>query len=507
MDPDPYAVLGVTRDDSMDTIKRKHKRLSHIYHSDHTKDLIESAREEAEEQIRRINVAFDAISKERAQQKRAEQERAEQERAQQKRAQQERAARDRIQRERERAERERAERQRADRERAERQRAEREQAERKRAERERAERQRAEREQAERKRRLRRRIGVISAASVAVIAAVTTTIVLLTRPAPPGSVSYIATGPDGSLFDVSLIPLSDNVTIWNIATRRVVATLTDPRTQGVADIALSADGKELATSDDNGKTYIWDVSSRHLVATLNEGGGVVALSTDGKTLAEDVSNNQILVWDVASRSAVATLHAAPPNSTNSDINSIALSPDGKSLAVSLVGAQAPAPPEPAGVELWDIAEGRIVSRLSSDYGGGQVIFSPSGLTLVTWSVDPGTFTLWADANNILTKNMTLNDPLPPQSGYTSLGNGSAMFSPDGNTLATADGSPTDSAFLWNLGTGHIAATLTDPDSKGVVDLAYTPDGKTLIIADGNGSIYLWDIATRSIYATLTNPSS
>jgi WD40 repeat protein len=348
----------------------------------------------------------------------------------------------------------------------------------------------------------RRRIVLIGAASLAVIAAVTVSVVLLTRPGPPGSVSYIAIGPNDSLIEATP---SGHVNIWNIASKHIAATFADPHTQGIDGIALSQDGREMAIADNNGGAYIWNVATRRLITNLDEGkyeGDDVTLSADGKTLAEYDANDQIFMWDVASRSVVATLHALPLNSNNSyDIDSIALSPDGKSLAVSLVGNGLH--PQRPGVELWDVAKRRVAAELSSDYGGGQVSFSRDGLTLV--AANFGTFTLWADARDSLRKNMTLNDPLPSRSTYTSLGNGSAVYSPDGNTLATADGSPTNSAFLWSLGTGHITATLTEPNSKGVVSLAYTSDGKTLITADGNGNIYLWDIAASSISATLASP--
>ena len=115
------------------------------------------------------------------------------------------------------------------------------------------------------------------------------------------------------------------------------------------------------------------------------------------------------------------------------------------------------------------------------------------------------FTIW-DLTVKPPRKITVTDPTPSANVVTvSLSNGVA-FSPDGKTLATADGS-TYSAYLWDVTTGHRIGVFTDANSKGVGDVAYTPDGKTLITADGNGSIYLWDIATGRTSATLTNPGS
>lgn len=351
--------------------------------------------------------------------------------------------------------------------------------------------------------RRRRRAVLISAASLAVIAAATVSVVLLTRPSPPapGSVSYIATSPDGRLVDATP---NGRVILWNIATRHVVAALTDPGTQGIAGVAFSGNAKEMAVADGNGAIYVWDVTTRHLVTTIDDrdsqSSSGIALSADGRKLAEYDSNNQVFIWDIASRKVAATVQILPPNSNDfTYIDSVALNPDGKYLAVSLSPSGNP------GVEVWDVATRQLIANVTAEYGGGQVNFSANGRTLITSS--SGTFTLWAVLNGVLTEDMTLNDPIQSPSSYPSLGDGSAVYSPAGSMLATADGSPTGSAFLWNLSTGHMAATLTDPRTKGVVGLAYSPDGKTLITADGNGSIYLWNIATRRISATLTSPSS
>jgi len=83
---------------------------------------------------------------------------------------------------------------------------------------------------------------------------------------------------------------------------------------------------------------------------------------------------------------------------------------------------------------------------------------------------------------------TLSDP-------SSKGVYSVAFSPDGKTIATGD--EKGETYLWDATTHHLIATLTGFNG------AYSPDGKTIATA-WNGQTYLYDTATHHVTATLTD---
>jgi WD40 repeat protein len=119
---------------------------------------------------------------------------------------------------------------------------------------------------------------------------------------PGAAIGSIAFNPDGSML-AGTDDVLGRTYLWNVATGHLAATLTDPSTQGVGSVAFSPNGRTLATSDGNGNTYLWNVATRHPAATLTTRGSLgvpsVAFSPDGRMLATgDVPGDDVQLWDV-----------------------------------------------------------------------------------------------------------------------------------------------------------------------------------------------------------------
>ncbi|MYB02249.1 T9SS type A sorting domain-containing protein, partial [Candidatus Poribacteria bacterium] len=114
----------------------------------------------------------------------------------------------------------------------------------------------------------------------------------------------------------------------------------------------------------------------------------------------------------------------------------------------------------------------------------SVAFSPDGNTLA--SADVTGVKLW----DVATKENTITLAVE-RSGK------SVAFSPDGILLAFGTGT---NIKLWNTMTNENVATL-EGHGDDVISIAFSPDGKTLASGAWDGIVKLWDVATKENIAT------
>jgi WD40 repeat protein len=110
----------------------------------------------------------------------------------------------------------------------------------------------------------------------------------------------------------------------------------------------------------------------------------------------------------------------------------------------------------------------------------SVALSPDGGTLATGDYDGGTY-LWSVAAG---QRTTVTSP------------GTAVwavaFSPDLCLMAINDAH--DVLRLWLVGARKIFATVPDPDTLPLQEVAFSQDDRTMIAADASGNGHIWKLS-------------
>ncbi len=277
-----------------------------------------------------------------------------------------------------------------------------------------------------------------------------------------GEVHAVAASADGAIFSAGI---DRTVRIWDASSGAVRRQL-DAHDAAVNALALSADGRALASADQSGTVNLWSLTEEGEPASLSSHEGAIwalAFSPDGETLASAGDDLVIRLHDPARRRQLAALRGH-----SLAVYTLAFSPSGFLLASAGLDHD---------VILWDLSKNRLAARLAGSTGRvWSLCFSPDGHTLVSTGSD-GVVWFWDVESGAARTTFR---------GYGTW-SWSAAFSADGKTLAL--GGDDGKIRLCSSSTGQLRA-----DLKGHVAPVLALDfvASALVSASADGTIRVWD---------------
>lgn len=290
-------------------------------------------------------------------------------------------------------------------------------------------------------------------------------------PSGPRGLQDLALSPDGRLM----------ATAGNDGVVRIFAAGGEERLQIAAGdpaldqpalgLALSPDGKNVAAGV-GPLAVIWDASSgAELLALEGHRDDIygLAFSPDGATLAGAGADGLIILWDASSGAERLRLDLNAPDPV--EVNAVAFSPDGARLLSGDSEGR---------TILWDVRGGEQLRTMRGHTGEVLgVAYDPLGEFVASASSDLSA-RLWD------VRTGAALDVLRGHSGVVER----VAFSPDGRLLATA--SQDNTARVWAVGDGHPVVTLAGHENA-VLGALFRPDGSQLVTAGLDGSLRFWDL--------------
>jgi WD40 repeat protein len=318
--------------------------------------------------------------------------------------------------------------------------------------------------------------------------------------AHPADVTSASFSPNGRR--VATAGSDGKVRIWASDGRGPLKTMSDGE-QPLLSVRYSPDGRRLLTAGEDGLLRLWDVRSATVLDVLK--------GHQGMALQAEFVPHSDAILSAGEDGTLRTWAPLPTVVLHGDVNGVSFSRDGRYLASGGTSGVA---------HVWDLKTGASW-KLPGQHDTSVARFWTAGPRIVTasfdgivrvWSrrgggwhsdrVPVATWEKWAAALDPAGRLVTMGGETPrlviqrPRGGHPTVLSGhrhrvlDVAFSPDGRSLlsASADGT----ARIWNVADGKLEQVLRGHD-EAVESAAFSSDGRRVVTASADGTVRVWHV--------------
>lgn len=301
------------------------------------------------------------------------------------------------------------------------------------------------------------------------------------HPCPSQKITFAQFSADGRWLATS--DEECQVRLWNPKTGEAVKTGAPMAHNGyVGGLSFSPDGILLTSVSNDGTTRVWQVPGCNLVTPTPEDQGTlvykVAWNPKGRAWAS-VCAVGVLYQEVDQIGR--PLSARSFQGHKGDVWAVAFLPDGERFVTG--GGDST-------VRVWRVSDGKCLRTFNHEGPVWAVAASPDGKTVAAAGTDANVGPALKSVPRVW--DLDTGKVLFRLEGHTR-GVTAIAYSPSGDRLATSSYDGT--ARVWSAKDGHLLATLSLPEATEAYAATFSPLGDYLFVGYADGRGVLFDVAT------------